>query len=1210
METTQGGGTADDGGRQGAPPRRPARLTRFMNTVRWAATGSRRRVAWTVVGAATVATLGFGSLGRQPCLDVPGARPWELAKKGMTRLELADVQGAAQVLRSWERKCARPDATVQSSSTVQPGKQAAVNAPQEAYDSIAWDNWLIPSYAIALALTILLIALSLDAAASRILGALGAIMVLLAAVVDYLENYSLKRILHDGAGSEFLLLAQVLGLIKWGLLIAGPAFLLFAWSSHLVRRYMLTESGNYTDPRTDRSVSGRLKRQMRTWSRQLSGRDRDPIACDLPGAVGAAPSIDTVLQEELKYLRHHRHDHPVGHQAYAGVGRRLVGLALSGGGIRSATTNLGLLQALADLRILPFVDYLSTVSGGGYIGSAFSSLLSISAQKLAGVPAETLPDNFHEFSNGDTPRFSTVWKNFPFRDDFIGASQPVAGQPAPLNGPTPTDDSSARLSNNILAHLRTHGSFLVARRGLFSRDAMRAIGNIVTGVVWNLVGFLLALAILSALYVAATHSLVPRLREQFEAIPATHYASPTFTALQTDTVLRSSWELRCEQTSDTTCRVRGTALIANPGLGPTIRNNLKVAWEPVRLAYHRPTEEGAHFATILGAAVIAGVVLTLIAWLVIGVFPHLMNPGDEQPMPVPGESYEEMVDNGILRSLAILAFVWISMWTITLRFGLLGHTSVLVILWIPFVVLLGARVATVIIAVVRPQWDGWNTRFRSLWSAHQTTMIYGLWLSAAFIVLAPLMFAFAAHKLGASIGGVAALLSARMLTPNRMMGASKRMQLPPAVMHALLALAVLLAVALGVILFAALLIGMQQPQPYWQIALAGILVLGLLGIVVDHNKLSPHYFYRDRLAETYLLSELPDNDRRLWNFRDATEMKLTELHGVDASGDKPVAAEGWKNAAPYHLISAAINLAGSRDLTRKDRKSGYFLFSKLYCGSTHTGFRPTAVYRDGETRLGRAVAISGAAASSAMGFRTFFAQAFATVLFNVRLGYWLENPSFSRSQHLEEERVWWPWYLWREITMATNERTALVNLSDGGHTGDNVGIYPLFQRRCKVIIAMDAEQDPNLTFGSFTEALRHAYIDLGIRVDIDLSMIRPDPTTGRSKSHCAVGRIRYPDRPNQTSYLIYMKNSLTGDEQEAVLNYKVACPDFPHETTADQFFDDAQFESYRALGVHITKATFGSWSGTRAFDAPFIFHTPDELLNMAPKPGQATYAGT
>ena len=50
----------------------------------------------------------------------------------------------------------------------------------------------------------------------------------------------------------------------------------------------------------------------------------------------------------------------------------LTGLALSGGGIRSATFNLGLLQALHRHNILQDIDYLSTVSGGGYIGSAFT----------------------------------------------------------------------------------------------------------------------------------------------------------------------------------------------------------------------------------------------------------------------------------------------------------------------------------------------------------------------------------------------------------------------------------------------------------------------------------------------------------------------------------------------------------------------------------------------------------------------------------------------------------------------------------------------------------------------------------------------------------------------------------------------------------------------------------------------------------------------
>jgi hypothetical protein len=76
--------------------------------------------------------------------------------------------------------------------------------------------------------------------------------------------------------------------------------------------------------------------------------------------------LQAVLDAELAHLHHHRH--PDQHDP-AIVRRSLIGLALSGGGIRSATTNLGILQALASMRILPMVDYLSTVSGGGYVGA-------------------------------------------------------------------------------------------------------------------------------------------------------------------------------------------------------------------------------------------------------------------------------------------------------------------------------------------------------------------------------------------------------------------------------------------------------------------------------------------------------------------------------------------------------------------------------------------------------------------------------------------------------------------------------------------------------------------------------------------------------------------------------------------------------------------------------------------------------------------------
>jgi len=65
----------------------------------------------------------------------------------------------------------------------------------------------------------------------------------------------------------------------------------------------------------------------------------------------------------------------------------LAGLALSGGGIRSASFNLGLLQALHRFNALRLFDYLSTVSGGGYVGSYLSSLaISSKENEVFGPP--------------------------------------------------------------------------------------------------------------------------------------------------------------------------------------------------------------------------------------------------------------------------------------------------------------------------------------------------------------------------------------------------------------------------------------------------------------------------------------------------------------------------------------------------------------------------------------------------------------------------------------------------------------------------------------------------------------------------------------------------------------------------------------------------------------------------------------------------------
>ena len=91
----------------------------------------------------------------------------------------------------------------------------------------------------------------------------------------------------------------------------------------------------------------------------------------------------------------------------------LVGVALSGGGVRSGAVGLGFIPGMYEKGLLPFVDYLSTVSGGGYAGAYLSSV-SLSAKKAGLSDSEngsTLdkPAQQHEFpikseANGKQPQ--------------------------------------------------------------------------------------------------------------------------------------------------------------------------------------------------------------------------------------------------------------------------------------------------------------------------------------------------------------------------------------------------------------------------------------------------------------------------------------------------------------------------------------------------------------------------------------------------------------------------------------------------------------------------------------------------------------------------------------------------------------------------------------------------------------------------------------
>ena len=139
------------------------------------------------------------------------------------------------------------------------------------------------------------------------------------------------------------------------------------------------------------------------------------------------------------------------------------------------------------------------------------------------------------------------------------------------------------------------------------------------------------------------------------------------------------------------------------------------------------------------------------------------------------------------------------------------------------------------------------------------------------------------------------------------------------------------------------------------------------------------------------------------------------------------------------------------------------------------------------------------------------------------------------------------------------------------------------RRRCKVILAVDAEADAPMNFSSLVTLQRYARIDLGVLIDLPWSPIRnctlgwmacnagkpPTPSPQASHGpHVAIGTIDYGG--GQTGYLVYIKSSLTGDENDYIRDYARRYERFPHESTGDQFFSEEQFEVYRALGFHMT----------------------------------------
>jgi hypothetical protein len=853
--------------------------------------------------------------------------------------------------------------------------------------------------------------------------------------------------------------------------------------------------------------------------------------------------------------------------------RHRIGLAFSGGGIRSATFNLGVLQGLQELDLLRHVDYLSTVSGGGFIGSWL----------LGNV------------------RRTRHW----------------------LGRLTSWDES--------IAHLRSYSNYLAPRTGILSPDTWTL------GLSWVRNAFLVQLSALTWLFaiLAAVLLVMKGFLSAAESFPGSGRHFDFLVGLETATGISCSGCLssvgiaagmaallvtlclaynfsanRAEtgQKAPRAFLVRWSTVIPS-WLGAFLLAS--ILWSPRwTLPPSLPVYTFNDYSEILLREIVSLPLLFVFHWLAMLVVGWIALTPSKPVAGAPGIPFRRW--RGMLpaffMSLVCVTVLYLEVCGVVFLFAKLQtqpiHFGPYAFVFGPSLVLLSFTVSVIV-------WIGLSGRMtndaqREWWTR------FGAWLTmygvaslvlAAVAVFGPLLFTLAFGRTrgpgfdaikwttvmswaGTVVGGLFAGKSSKTG------GKSAQKSVPLDVLAKIggflfiLGFAAMAATTLFLFLmnwddnslspdYWCRLKGVHTPILWW--VLAVVLVCGLVfSWFFDINIFGLSRFYQYRLVRCYLgatrwkAGVREPHPFTKFDYKD--DLWLSELKG-DYSG-------------PYPILNCTLNLAGSPDLALNTRHSASFSLTPMYCGADRpkVGYVKTgepgvaAESFSGGVRLGQAAAVSGAAASPNMGYNTSPLVAFLLTMFNVRLGWWFPNPG---------KRAWAAgglrfslYYMTRELLGIADEERQFLNVSDGGHF-ENLAIYELIRRRCKVIIASDAECDELLQFGGLGNVLRICGTDFGAEIDLDVKSIRAQKQ-GHSLAHSAVGKIKYDN--GSIGYLVYLKASVTGDEDASVAQYRATHPAFPHETTADQFFSEDQFESYRKLGQHVVKHSF---RGTQVGQQPF-----------------------
>ncbi len=850
-----------------------------------------------------------------------------------------------------------------------------------------------------------------------------------------------------------------------------------------------------------------------------------PAADRVPDAHAAAAAAAGSEQLAAHFRRVH------------GLATPLSALCFSGGGIRSATFNLGVIQGLAKLGLLEKFDYLSSVSGGGYIAGWLARWV-YSRRESGGLEA------------------------------VVQA----------LAAPAPRDPQAPEAPE--VTYLRRFSNYLTPRLGLLSADTWTLIAIGLRNVLLN---WLVLLPLLAAPLV------IPLL-----AVARWTAAGPAAAGAGQDTgLLIAACVLE-------TVGIFSLSWLRNAGaMGGARPPYLRFGLLP-RLA--------------------------ALPLLLLGIDRHFMSAAAADPswsdLFVPslvwavGLPLLALWASGPLLGRKLSALLWDTVSLIVagaisaviLAAVVAGWAPALVRSPCPLYPILGAgliigpmllgRTLFVAISSIAEHWQSVefgdaDREWWSRWSAWELIVMV-VWIGGSALVLfAPTLLAtvqalVAAMVSAGGLGTLVAAMGSSGATPAskdvKGGGGGRLTSLLSAIAVPLFVVAVALCLALGVQHLLARIdpapgrpwppppaAGSHFVPPYagrGAVELAAIAALAALGALagypVNVNRFSMQAGYRNRLIRAYLGAS---NDRRRPNL----------FTGFDQ--DDNVLLGSLRQNRPLPFVNMTLNLVRGQNLAWQERKAECFTATPLHCGAPTVGYRRTECYggHDGLS-LGTAVATSGAAANPNMGFNSSPTITLVMTLFTVRLGIWLGNPRLSgrmapyrRSGPRFSARV-----LLAEAFGWTDDRHPYISLSDGGHFED-LGLYEMVRRRCRTIVVCDAGADPAYGFKDLGNAIRKIRIDFGVPIVFtDRVYILPKQASGQAASdqarYCAVAEIRYGevDAGAVMGTLIYVKPSICEQPPPPtpfdVSNYARFSRDFPHESTADQWFDETQFESYRALG--------------------------------------------